>query len=123
MVEQGYAADDKRVRLGVLLEALLRDCRYICTIRTHTMGMSLLAATRFFMDNAFIEELPARKEAMRGTFDPMYLSYTLGKLQIKKLREEVRQRRGKAFSLRGFHDQILSYGAPPIPLLRRLVLG
>ncbi|MBM3935518.1 MAG: DUF885 domain-containing protein [SAR202 cluster bacterium] len=118
MVEQGFAADDSRVRLGVLLEALLRDCRYICAIRMHTMGMTLDEATRFFMENAFIEELPARKEATRGTFDPMYLSYTLGKLQIKRLREEYRARLGDGFSLKAFHDRALSFGAPPIPLLR-----
>ena len=83
MVEQGYVRSP-RDELGQLMEALLRDCRFICAIRMHTQGMTVDEATRFFMENAFMEELPARKEAMRGTFDPMYLNYTLGKLMISE---------------------------------------
>ena len=67
-------------------------------------------------------ELPARREAMRGTFDPGYLSYTLGKLMILKLREDFRREQGAAYSLKGFHDRLLSYGAPPVPLLRQVML-
>ena len=100
------------------MEALMRDCRFICAIRMHTQGMTLEEATNFFMDNAFMEELPARKEASRGTFDPMYLNYTLGKLMILKLREDFRDERGDGFSLKEFHDTFLSFGAPPIPLVR-----
>ena len=122
MVEEGYLADSVN-QLGQLMEALLRDCRFICAIRIHTQGMTVEEATRFFMDNAFLEELPARKEAMRGTFDPMYLNYTLGKLMILKLREDFLALKGDAFSLRRFHDEFLSYGAPPIPLVREMMLG
>ena len=60
---------------------------------------------------------------MRGTFDPMYLNYTLGKLMILKLREDYRRVKGAAYSLRAFHDEFLSYGAPPIPLVREMMLG
>ena len=84
--------------------------------------MTLDEAAKFFMDNAFMEELPARKEAARGTFDPMYLNYTLGKLMILKLREDYRNERGDAFSLKEFHDKFLSFGAPPIPLVREMML-
>ena len=122
MVEAGYLAEPRN-ELGQLMEALLRDCRFICAIRMHTQGMTVAEATRFFMENAFMEELPARKEAMRGTFDPMYLNYTLGKLMILKLREDFLARTGDAFSLRRFHDEFLSYGAPPIPLAREMMLG
>ena len=122
MVEAGYLAEPRN-ELGQLMEALLRDCRFICAIRMHTQGMTVAEATRFFMENAFMEELPARKEAMRGTFDPMYLNYTLGKLMILKLREDFLARTGDAFSLRRFHDEFLSYGAPPIPLVRDMMLG
>ena len=122
MVETGYLAEP-RSELGQLMEALLRDCRFICAIRMHTQGMTVEEATRFFMENAFMEELPARKEAMRGTFDPMYLNYTLGKLMILKLREDYRRVKGAAYSLRAFHDEFLSYGAPPIPLVREMMLG
>ena len=122
MVETGYLSEP-RYELGQLMEALLRDCRFICAIRMHTQGMTVDEATQFFMENAFLEELPARKEAMRGTFDPMYLNYTLGKLMILKLRDDYRQVRGDGYSLRGFHDEFLSYGAPPIPLVREMMLG
>lgn len=123
MVEQGYGGGDPRNALGQLMEALLRNCRYICAIRMHTQGMTLDEATRFFMDNAFMEALPARKEAQRGTFDPMYLNYTLGKLMILKLREDYRRAQGSAYNLRRFHDAFLSFGAPPIPLVREMMLG
>ena len=122
MIEEGYGANDPRNALGQLMEALLRNCRYICAIRMHTQGMTLDEATKFFMDNAFMEELPARKEASRGTFDPMYLNYTLGKLMILKLREDFRNERGEDFSLKEFHDTFLSFGAPPIPLVRQMML-
>ena len=122
MVEAGYLAEPRN-ELGQIMEALLRDCRFICAIRMHTQGMTVAEATRFFMENAFMEELPARKEAMRGTFDPMYLNYTLGKLMILKLREDFLARTGDGYSLRGFHDEFLSFGAPPIPLVREMMLG
>jgi uncharacterized protein (DUF885 family) len=122
MVEEGYFAEPRN-ELGQLMEALLRNCRFICAIRMHTQGMTVEEATRFFMENAFLEELPARKEAMRGTFDPMYLNYTLGKLMILKLREDYRRVKGGGYSLRAFHDELLSYGAPPIPLVREMMLG
>lgn len=123
MIEQGYGGGDPRNALGQLMEALLRNCRYICAIRMHTQGMTLDEATRFFMDNAFMEALPARKEAQRGTFDPMYLNYTLGKLMILKLREDYRRAQGSAYNLKRFHDAFLSFGAPPIPLVREMMLG
>jgi uncharacterized protein (DUF885 family) len=122
MIEQGYGAGDPRIALGQLTDALLRDCRYICAIRMHAQGMTVDEAARFFMDNAYMEELPARKEALRGTFDPMYLNYTLGKLMILRLREDYRKAKGAAFSLKGFHDAFLSYGTPPIPLARQMML-
>ncbi len=122
MVEEGYLAEPRN-ELGQLMEALLRNCRFICAIRMHTQGMTVEEATGFFMENAFLEELPARKEAVRGTFDPMYLNYTLGKLMILKLREDYRKVKGAAYSLRVFHDEFLSYGAPPIPLVREMMLG
>ena len=89
----------------------------------HTQGMSVDEATRFFMDHAYMEELPARREAMRGTFDPGYLNYTLGKLMILKLRDDYRREQGSAYSLRNFHDRLLSYGAPALPLVREAMLN
>ena len=122
MIEQGLAGDDPRVVLGQLSDALLRNCRYVCAIRMHTQGMTVEEATRFFMENAYMKELPAGKEAMRGTFDPMYLNYCLGKLMILKLREDFQAEKGVQFSLKEFHDTFLSFGAPPIPLVREMML-
>lgn len=123
MMEVGFGDHDPRLRLAQLEEALLRNCRYVCAIKLHTQGMSVDEATKFFMDKAFMEETPARKEALRGTFDPGYLNYTLGKLMILKLREDLKRREGSNFSLRKFHDDLLSYGAPPVPLVRASMLG
>jgi uncharacterized protein (DUF885 family) len=123
MIEQGFGWNDKRVHLMQLMEALLRDCRFLCSIRMHTQGMTVEEAKRFFIEYAYLEELPAEREAMRGTFDPMYLNYTLGKLQLMKLREEYKLLKGRDFSLKTFHDTLLSFGAPPIPLIREAVLG
>ena len=84
--------------------------------------MSVDEATRFFMENAHMAQLPARREAQRGTFDPGYLNYTLGKMMILKLAGEYRREQGSAFTPRAFHDRLLSYGAPPLPLVRRAML-
>jgi uncharacterized protein (DUF885 family) len=111
------------LRLTQLLEALVRNCRYLCSLGMHTQGMSVDEATRFFMDHAYMGELPARREALRGAFDPGYLNYTLGKLMILKLRGDYRREQGAAYSLKGFHDRLLSYGAPPLPLIRQVMLA
>ena len=123
MIEQGFGGNDQRVQAMQLMEALLRNCRFLCAIRMHTQGMTLEEAKRFFMEQAYLEPLPAEREALRGTFDPMYLNHTLGKLQIMKLRGDYKARMGESFSLKDFHDKVLSFGAPPIPLVREAMLG
>ena len=122
ILETDYAPNQPTLRFTQLLEALVRNCRYLCSLRMHTQDMPVEDATRFFMENAFMGELPARREAMRGTFDPGYLNYTLGKLMILKLREDFRRELGASYSLKRFHDRLLSYGAPPIPFLRHVML-
>ncbi len=122
MWEQGYREGDPRFRLAQLAEALVRNCRFVCALRLHVDGMTVEEATSFFVENAFYEELPARKEAERGTFDPGYFSYTLGKLQILALRDDVKERQGREFSLKAFHDALLSRGAPPVTIMRRVLL-
>jgi len=122
MLEEGWHKGDPKYRLAQLSEALLRDCRYICSIKMHTQGMTVDEATEFFMENAYMEKTPARKEADRGTYDPGYLNYTLGKLMILKLREDWRKQEGDNYSLKRFHDTLLLFGAPPIPLVRKLML-
>ncbi len=122
MLETDYGRGEPELQVTQLLEALVRNCRYLCSLGMHTGGMTAEEATRFFMDYAYMEELPARREAMRGTFDPGYLNYTLGKLMILKLRDDYRRQEGAGYSLKGFHDALLSHGAPPLPLLRELML-
>ncbi len=111
-----------KYRLAQSDEALLRLCRLCVSIKMHCQGMSLEEGTRFFMENCYYEEKPAAQEAIRGTFDPGYLYYSLGKLMILKLREDFRKQEGPAFSLETFHDQMLSHGMPPLPLLREILL-
>jgi uncharacterized protein (DUF885 family) len=109
-------------RLACLGEALVRQVRYLAAIGLHTGDMRVDEAARLFETRAFMEPLPARREAERGTFDPGYLNYTLGKFMLRRLRDDYRAERGAAFSLREFHDRLVSLGAPPVPLARRALL-
>jgi len=111
-----------KYRLAQSDEALLRLCRLCVSIQMHCLGMGVEDATRFFMENCYYEEKPARQEAMRGTYDPEYLYYTLGKLQILKLRDDWKKERGPNSSLQQFHDEMLRHGMPPIRLLRERML-
>src|SRR5438874_12371124 len=134
MIEQGYGSatgaspseeDTKRAakyRMAQADEALLRLCRLCVSIKMHTQNMSVNEATKFFQDNCYYEEKPARSEAMRGTYDPGYLNYTLGKLQILKLRDDYKAQQGDEFSLQKFHNELLDHGMPPIRLLREIML-
>lgn len=120
LADEGFG--DLRLRLVQLQDALLRNCRYISSIRMHTSGWSWEDSTRFFMENAFLDRLPAEREAKRGTWDPGYLNYTLGKLMIRKLRGDYLARNPDA-TLRDFHDHLLVLGAPPLGLAREHLLG
>jgi uncharacterized protein (DUF885 family) len=134
MLDEGYGSstnstpsedDVKRAakyRMAQADEALLRLCRLCVSIKMHTQKMSLDQATKFFQENCYYEEKPARQEAMRGTFDPGYLNYTLGKLQILKLRDDYKAQQGDDFSLQKFHNELLNHGMPPIRLLREIML-
>ena len=122
MLESKYGEGQPRLLLTQLLEALVRNCRYMCSLRMHTESMDLDEATKFFMENAYLAELPARREALRGTFDPGYLNYTLGKLMILKLKSDYQKENGSAYTLKEFHDRLLSFGGPALPLLRPALL-
>src|SRR5437870_11071303 len=111
-----------KYRMAQADEALLRLCRLCVSIKMHTQNMSLDEATKFFQDNCYYEEKPARQEAIRGTFDPGYLNYTLGKLQILKLRDDYKAQEGDDFSLQTFQNELLNHGMPPIRLLRKIML-
>jgi uncharacterized protein (DUF885 family) len=111
-----------KYRLAQLDEALLRLCRLCVSIKMHCQGMTVDEGTRFFQENCYYEAKPARQEAIRGAYDPEYLYYTVGKMQILKLREDYRLQEGSRFSLQRFHDEMLRHGAPPIRLLREIML-
>ena len=123
MLEIGWRADDPWARLGQLNDALVRNVRFVCALGLHTSGMTVEEAEQRFVEDAFMEQATANEEALRGTSDPQYLGYTLGKLMLLKLRDDLRARQGEDFHLRAFHDRFLSYGAPPVPLVRALMLG
>jgi uncharacterized protein (DUF885 family) len=115
--------DDPRVHIGQLRLALVRNVRALAAIGLHTQGWDVERARQMFRTKAFQDEVNASQQAMRGTFDPMYLAYTVGKLAIVKLRDDVKAKRGAAFDLREFHDELLSYGAAPLGAIRRAMLG
>ena len=119
---QGDPLKAAKYRLAQSDEALLRLCRLCVAIQMHCQGMTVDTATRFFQDNCYYEEKPARQEAIRGTFDPEYLYYTLGKLEIFKLRRDWEKQEGSNYSLKRFHDELLRHGMPPLRLLREVML-
>lgn len=122
MLEAGFGGRDEMLKLGQLAEALVRLARVIVGIRLHTEDWSVEQGVRFFRDQAFLEESSARREAERGTFDPMYLVYTAGKLALLKLRHDWQEQEGGKPSLRAFHDALLAQGAAPFWALRELML-
>jgi uncharacterized protein (DUF885 family) len=132
MLDNGYGrpgtgAKDEReakfLRLGQLQDALLRNARYIVGIQMHTGNMTYDQAVEFFQKEGYQPKETAAVEAKRGAGDPTYLYYTLGKLEIMKLRADLMKKQGTAFSLQKFHDQFLSQGFPPIKIIREAMLG
>jgi hypothetical protein len=132
MVDMGLARGDPERHIGQLSEALLRDVRLLSAIGLHTHGMAVAQSEKMFREQAFQDSGNARQQAARGTYDPAYLNYTMGKLMIRKLRADwlAKGASGAAPAnpddqsrWHDFHDKFLSYGGPPIPLLRKEMLG
>jgi hypothetical protein len=123
MWEAGLGNGDPETHIGQLMNALLRNARYLSAIGMHTKGMTLAESERLFREQAYQDPGNARQQAARGAYDPAYLNYTLGKLMIRKLREDWSSSRGGREAWHDFHDQFLSYGGPPIPLVRRAMVG
>jgi len=118
--------DDPAVHIGQLLNALLRNARCLSAIGLHVRGMTVAESEQLFRDVAFLDPGNAQQQAYRGTFDPMYLIYTLGKLAIQKMRADWRahvEADGGSYRHRDFHDTMLSYSAAPLPAIRRALLG
>ncbi|MFT3681367.1 MAG: DUF885 domain-containing protein [Ferruginibacter sp.] len=126
MVEEGFGAADSitaaKHRLAMSGDALLRICRLCVSVKMHCQGMTIEEGTKFFMDNWHQGEKPSYQEALRGSFDPGYLFYTVGKLQVLKLRDDYKKQEGGNFSLQKFHDALLGNGMPPIVRLREILL-
>jgi len=122
MLDEGYGGNNPKLRLAQLSAALTRLCRYLVGLKMHTAGMTYDEGVEFFMREGYMERTNAEREARRGTADPTYLVYTLGKMEIMRLREDYRQRMGDQFRLGEFHDRLLSYGMPPIKILRMALL-
>ena len=132
MLDEGYGQpgagakterEAKFLRLGQLQDALLRDSRFVVGIKMHTADMSFEDAVAFFEKEGYQSHETGLVETKRGTSDPTYLYYTLGKLEIMKLRDDLRKKEGAAFSLQKFHDAFLSQGFPPIRIVREAMLG
>jgi uncharacterized protein (DUF885 family) len=132
MYERGLGKGDAEKHIGQITDALLRDVRFLSSIGLHTHGMTVAQSEKMFKEQAFQDPGNARQQAARGTYDPAYLNYTLGKLMIRKLRTDWTAKHSGASTAaptdeqglwHDFHDQFLSFGGPPIPLLRKEMLG
>jgi uncharacterized protein (DUF885 family) len=130
MLDMGYGDGNPELRVGQITDALLRDVRFLSSIGMHTRGMTPAQSETMFLESAYQDAGNARQQALRGTYDPAYLKYTLGKLTIRKLRDDwLAQSRLTSLStdpkrsLKAFHDALLSYGGAPIPLIRQEMVG
>jgi uncharacterized protein (DUF885 family) len=121
--DAGFGNGDPEVHIGQLGEALERDCRFISAIGLQTQGMTVAQSKDLFVNQCYKDEGNAEQQAARGTYDPQYLNYTLNKLMILKLRNDWTATRGGRKAWKAFHDQFLSYGGPPVPLVRQAMMG
>ena len=123
MIEEGYGAGDPRIELAQLSEALLRDCRFVAGIKMHTGEWTVEQAAKFFVDQAGQEPANAEEEALRGTYNPTYLYYTMGKLMVYQLRKDFAKERGANFTLKSFHDTFVRQGGIPLAMIRKTMLA
>jgi uncharacterized protein (DUF885 family) len=123
MWEAGYGDGDPGVHVGQISNALLRDCRYLSAVGLHTRGMTQAQSQAMFQKECYQTEGTAEQQAARGTYDPAYLNYTLGKLMILKLRDDWSATRGGKAAWKAFHDTFLGFGGAPIPLIRQAMMN
>jgi len=122
MWDEGLGNGSDEMHIGQLLEALLRNVRFVSAIEMHTGKMTVEESEKMFLEQGYQDAANARQQAARGTFDPPYLNYTMGKLMIRKLRDDWTASRGGKQAWQQFHDEFLKYGGPPIPLVRKAML-
>ena len=120
---KGVGGGTDETLIGQLSNALLRDCRFLSAIGMHTGSMTQQQSYDLFRNQCYQDPGNAKQQAARGTYDPAYLNYTMGKLMIRKLRDDWSATRGGEKAWKAFHDQFLSYGGPPIPLVRQQMMG
>jgi uncharacterized protein (DUF885 family) len=123
MWDAGLGDGDAETHVGQLSNALLRDCRFLSAIGMHSGRMTQEQSRQMFLTECYQDEGNARQQAARGTYDPAYLNYTMGKLMIRRLRDDWTRTRGGRRAWKAFHDRFLSYGGPPIPLVRAQMMG
>ncbi|MGH6617741.1 DUF885 domain-containing protein [Sphingomonas sp.] len=123
MWDAGLNDGDPETHIGQLSNALLRNCRYLSAIGLHARGMTQEQSRKMFVDECYQDEGNAKQQSARGTYDPAYLNYTMGKLLIRKLRDDWVATRGGRKAWKSFHDEFLKYGGPPIPLVRQAMMG
>jgi len=123
MWDMGLGNGDAETHIGQVYNALYRNVRLISAIGLHTQGMTVAESERLFREQGFTSAGEARQQAARGTYDPGYLNYTMGKLMIRKLRDDWAASRGGRKAWREFHDAFLKYGGPPIPMVRQQMMG
>ncbi len=122
MLDEGYGDASPQLRVGQLMDALLRNCRYIVGLQMHTGKMTFDQGVQFFMKEGFMSHEYSLLETKRGTSDPTYMYYTLGKLQILKLREDYRKKKGAEYSVEEFHDTFMKQGGVPVKIIRHAML-
>ena len=123
MIDQGFGNGDLHIRIAQIKEALVRCCRYLAAIGLHCENMSLEEAASLFTEHAKISKTTAKQEAERGAFDPGYLSYTLGKILLKKLKNDFFAKSNGKYSLKDFHNKIVSSGAPTYKIISKYILN
>ena len=123
MWDAGLRAGDSATHIGQLSNALLRNCRFLSAIGLHARGMTQEQSETMFREQCYQDAGNARQQAARGTYDPAYLNYTLGKLMIRKLRDDWTAKHGGRKAWKDFHDQFLSFGGPPVPLVRQRMMA
>ena len=123
MWDQGLNDGDPETHIGQISNALLRDCRFLSAIGMHARGMTQTQSLQMFRTQCYQDEGNSRQQAARGTYDPAYLNYTMGKLMIRRLRDDWITKNPQPNALKAFHDRFLSYGGPAIPLVRQEMIG
>lgn len=121
MYDEGFGNYKPEYEIPMRMEALMRNVRFLAALKMHTQRMTVGQAEEFFKNYAFLSPEEAKQEALRGTYDPQYYGYTLGKLLVKKLKNDWMSK-NKSSDLKDFHTKFLSYGVIPIPLIEKSMI-